>query len=118
MVVETRESMWPVEVDWSFRQQCSSRPIHRYVRVERFHTTVMHLTGLGGRVPEDVVEMVEDNLMDNDPESMWMSVQKILRDFGQSRYFNRIAYILEKIGFEKMMDGLVRLDRVFDNFKR
>lgn len=118
MVVETRETSWPLVVDYSFGQQCSQRPVHRYVRCERFHTTVIHLTGLGGKVPDEIVEEVENKLDDNDPDSMWYSVQKILRGLGKSRYFNRIAYILEKIGYVKMMDGNVRLDRVFDHFQR
>jgi len=118
LVIETRETSWPVVTDFGWREQCSLRPVHRYVRKERFHTTVVHLTGLGGKVPDDVVEEVEDRLGDNDPDSMWYSIQKILKGLGKSRYFNRIAYILEKMGYEKMMDGNVRLDRVFNHFER
>ena len=88
------------------------------VRVERFHTTVIHLTGIGGKVPEEIIEAIEDKLDDNDPESMWESLQLILKNMGKSRYFNRIAYILEKIGYTKMLSGNVRLDRVFEHFDR
>lgn len=67
----------------------------------------------------EIIEQVEDRLYDNDPESMWMSVQHILKQMGESRYFNRIAVILETIGYEKMLvDGNVRLDLVFEHFKR
>lgn len=57
----------------------------------------MHLTGLGGSVPEEVMEVVEDHLWDTDPETIWISIQKILTRFGMARYFNRVGYILTQL---------------------
>ena len=54
------------------------RPKHEYVRIERFRATLYHLTGMAGKAPEDIVELVERELKDFDPESMWVSIQKIL----------------------------------------
>jgi hypothetical protein len=89
--------------------------------MERITSTVHHLTGTAGKVPDDIIELVEDNLWDTDPETMWLSVQTILKNEGKSKYFNRIGSILQKIGFKPMIEeieGGLNLDNVFEHFSR
>lgn len=77
MVVETRDCT-KYEAEYGgerkltegYKERCAERPVHRYIRMERFKATLTHFIG-GGKVPVHVIEVVEDNLNDNDPETMW-----------------------------------------------
>jgi hypothetical protein len=99
------------------------RKVHRYDRVERFKTVLMHLLGGRGVVPKEVLERVEDEIIRYSVQTVWLDVQKILRKngnfwyknfeqfrlisrseiltkLGDGKYFNRIPYILRFLGFK------------------
>ena len=87
MVVETRESMFPIVTEFSNTRHMGSRPVHHYSRLERFRATLYHLTGTSGKVPvtkqaditqEDVFDLIERNLEDYDPDTIWVRVDLIL----------------------------------------
>ena len=50
------------------------------------------------------MEVVEDNLWDSDPETIWTSIQLILTKNKMSRYFNRIGFILVEMGLPGMIE--------------
>lgn len=99
MVIETRETSWPLVHDYA---PIMSGPRHLYDRIERFDTIVRYLCG-GGKVPEHVVEFIEDNLWDNNPQTMFTSVQALLRKKKWGRFTNRIPTILENFGYRPVI---------------
>ena len=94
------------------------RPVHKYVRKERFESLLYHLVGVRGKVPEDVIEEIQNELWDTDHDTVWMTVQNILRKRGWSKYFNRIGYILVECGFPSVLDKPVNLDDIMIHFDR
>lgn len=120
--METRESMFPMTIEFCNKEHMGSRPVHHYSRIERFKATLYHLTGLSGKVPEEIFELVERNLDDYDPESIWTSIQGILSRYKYGRYFNRIGYILVELGLESIIEHpekkWINLDAVEVHFER
>lgn len=128
MVVESRETSWPLVSDYKMMQHSSSRKIHRYDRVERFKTVLMHLLGGRGSVPLDVLQDVENRVVRFSIQTVWLDVQKILRVNGYGKYFNRIPYILRYLGFKPKivfsgsivdlcMQDFMRMSVKFDRIK-
>ena len=122
MVVETRESMFPIVTEFSNARHMGSRPVHHYSRLERFRATLYHLTGTSGKVPADVFDLIERNLDDYDPDTIWESIHKILSKYKCGRYFNRIGYILVNLGLESIIEHpgkkFIYLDGIEEHFQR
>jgi len=102
LVVETRETAHPMVNGWVDLARCSLVPRHEYSRIQRFAGIVRNLLGQG-RLPDEVIEYVEDNLEDFCAASVWESVQVLLRRMKWGRYGNRIPVLLERFGFKTLL---------------
>ena len=80
----------------TYEQECvlaraAARPVHRYSRTERFRTILLHLMGMHGDVPVEVIEACED-------AEDWEDIRGILKAGGWSLYYTRIPIIMWAIG--------------------
>jgi len=91
---------------------------HEYSRFERFDTLVRNLCGIG-KVPLRVMEYVEDNLWDVDRDTVWESIQKLLRVKKWGRFGNRIPIMLREMGFADVvvMKAGISVDHVILRFR-
>lgn len=94
------------------------RPKHHYDRVERMQTIMYQLLGVRGRVSDELVELVRENLFTEDPRKMWEAVEKILRENGYGRFFNRIPYILSSLGYPPICVRVTGVEEALEDFKR
>lgn len=92
-VVESRDTQ-QMTTDYKMEQQYYKRPIHRYVREERFRKTLEYLLGDRGTVPKEVIQIVQSFLKGPD---YWSATRKILKHFKMRLYYNRIPYIIQQI---------------------
>lgn len=93
-VIETRACI-PLQTDFSLHQQSSVRPIHRYCRKKRFHATLYKLLNDRGRVPEKVIQLVQENMFPNRP--IWNEIRTVLKENNLRLYYNRIPFIIQAI---------------------
>lgn len=85
----------PARYGLSYAEECRAtatprRPVHRYSRYERFRTTLQHLMGIHGHVPDPIVEACED-------AEDWESIRTILKARGWTLYYSRIPIIMAAI---------------------
>lgn len=100
-VIDSRESTFVT--DYKMETSYDLRPIHRYSRVDRLKTIMDELTGQKGGVPEAVIETVR-HFLGPSPKDPWNQTRGILKHYKKSIYYNRIPFILSKIGISKAMD--------------
>tara|TARA_R110002126_G_scaffold78877_1_gene196178 strand:- start:112 stop:753 length:642 start_codon:yes stop_codon:yes gene_type:complete len=117
MVVETRETSWPLVHEWTPPENVKK---HKYDRIERFETIVRYLCG-GGKIPLEVYEWFEENMFDHNPTTMFATCQKLLRKKKWGRYTNRIPLIIEGFGYSRVVVrprvGGVIVSNVFEKFR-
>lgn len=99
-VIESRESDFVT--DYKMEQSYDLRPIHRYSRVDRLKTIMAELTGERGGVPTEIIQVVK-HFLGKKPHHPWNQTRSILKHFKKSVYYNRIPFILNKLGFGKGM---------------
>ncbi len=120
-VVESRESSWPMVMDYNMEIECLLRPIHRYVRKERF---VMVLNQLLGKnfIRVDLKEFKGVRMAS---EFVWNDVWNVLKCRGKGGY-NHIPGIIKMLGFgnglevdnETYQKLVLRFMVIQDNWKR
>ena len=74
------------------------KPVHIYKRMDRFTKTMNNLLGYTSP-PEEIIEIVFDNLIEQDPNHIWESVEKILVKNKLSKYVEKIPWLLKTLGF-------------------
>jgi VLTF3-like late transcription factor len=120
IVEETVELAEPFVMDYKQEEEAklNLRPIHRYNRVERFIFTLTQLLGLKGEVPKHVMTVCEA-YADRTPDLAWNSIRNILKHYRFAKYYNRIPYIMKKLGLESVFtwDGNT-LTLIIDDFKK
>jgi hypothetical protein len=101
-VIELREGSWPLVDD---RVEVGNvRPKHRYCRLERFKGVLDQLLGLKGVVDEGTIEECKARIVVSD-ETVWEDVRYVLKQNGKRKYYNRIPYIISRMGFS-VLEGM------------
>jgi len=88
----------PFAIDYNDEVTMYWRKPHRYSRTGRFKFTLHQLMGVGGDVPEDVLEVIRQRLknMRTRKRKIWNQVRGILKQNGWRRYYNRIPFIIKR----------------------
>ena len=73
---------------------------HRYDRLERFRGTLFQLIG-GSRVtiPWYVYHTIRSEMYNPHPDKVWDSVRDILKNYGYTKFYNRIPCILRYFNY-------------------
>lgn len=90
-----------MELQWG---NVTYKKIHRYDRIERFKTTMYHLLGINGRVKWQIIKTIRKIGFDKNPDRVWDSIRKILKETGNTKYYNRIPSILAIMQYDKVID--------------
>ena len=84
-------------LDYDQEQYYSFRPIHRYSRLARFKNTLLEILGAKQNVPKWLLNGLKDSY-DTDPDLIWDSIRKNLKDLKETRYINCIPSIIKHHG--------------------
>lgn len=102
---------------------------HRYSRYARFKSILLRLIGERGSVPDWVVREIKQygDWTRNNPKIVWDEVRYILKKTDNSRFYNMIPIILNKLGYGKhirvgggdfvvkdILEDFERISRKFD----
>jgi len=73
--------------------------IHRYSRIDRFKFTVYQLLGLNGYVSIKIIGIVKTEIGKyiKSPSKIWNTIRMILKDYGYTKYYNRIPEIIRQL---------------------
>ena len=98
-VIATRETQAPMVSEYKMMEgRSSGRPTHRYSRVERFEFTLGQLLGFKGDVPERVIEVCRCAVKVYTPKTVWNEVRAVLKRNKWRKMYNRIPYIIRRLG--------------------
>lgn len=103
-VIELREDASPMVMDFTMEQERRLRPIHRYCRVERFHSTLAQLVACRGKIPPSIILLIRESGYDPHPDRVWNSIRAVLKANKARRYYNCIPSILDILGYERKID--------------
>lgn len=92
--------------DYKMGEDRKLRPIHRYNRKDRFVFILCQLLGLRGFVPDEIVEECRGC-------RSWEEIRKVLKSLKKSKYYNRIPFIMKRLGLPQP----VSLDITNDMFR-
>ena len=92
-IIENRDTQ-TYQMDFKLEQSYYKRPIHRYNRRQRFETTLQHLLGEKGKVPDHIITIIKHHLVPH--KDVWNQIRAMLKHFRLRIYYNRIPYIIEK----------------------
>ncbi len=92
LVIEQRDSQI-FYTDFQMEQELEIKKIHRYDRYERFKNTLLQLMGERGKVPNYILEYVDNELTDYKTD-LWNKIREILKKLGKRIYYNRIPCII------------------------
>lgn len=91
LVIEDRSSQI-FTTDFKIESEYDIRKIHRYDRFERFRNTLLQLMGERGKVPNDILEYIHNNLINY--QDLWNQIRELLKKMGKRIYYNRIPCII------------------------
>jgi hypothetical protein len=119
IVTSTYEDECPFVMDWAMENERrgSTRPVHRYSRVERFVSVLYQLLGERGDIPNEVVVAVKSVGYDPEPERIWNSIRAVLKTAGWSCYYNRIPGIIELLGEGRGRFDFWKIELIKEKFR-
>ena len=96
-------------------------PIHRYSELKRFELVLKKFLGgnyrcrgLKNQNMYDVIEME----MNKDRGQVWNSCRKLLKEYGWSKYYDNIPYILQRVGYEYKIIFNGNIDDIMNDFQK
>lgn len=105
-IIELREDSHPfvTDYDMEMERRGALRPIHHYSRVERFESILYQLIGSRGKVPQHVVDTIQQEGYNSHPDLIWESIRTILKKHKWRTYYNRIPTILQMLGHQEKIE--------------
>ena len=102
-VIESREGNFVS--DHTLEHERDFRKIHRYCRMSRFKTCLLHLLGERGKIPAHVTTMVKAYLKP-DSTDKWNDTRRILKAYKQRRYYDMIPLILKNLNYGRLFKAV------------
>ena len=94
IVIESRELK--LVTDFKMEKEMTLKPIHRYSRIARFKKTLLNILGERGNIPSQILAIVKTYLNPLSTDK-WNDVRRILKHYGQRKYYDNIPFIVRQI---------------------
>lgn len=122
-VIDDPMESCPFVLDYNGEQERRGalRPIHRYSEVKRFEVVLKKFLGGNFRCRDlknqNIYDVLEMNI-NRDRKEVWNSCRRVLKEYGWSKHYDNIPYILQKIGYEHKIIYNGHIDFIIDDFKK
>ena len=113
----------PLVLDYNGEQERRGalRPIHRYSEVKRFEIILKKFLGgnfkCRGLANQNIYDVVELEI-DRDRDKVWNSCRRILKEYGWSKHYDNIPYILARIGYQYRIVFNGHIDFILQDFRK
>lgn len=129
-VVEEEETSHPFALNYADEVLLpKKRPVHKYIRKERFKFILGQLMGCSGNVPPEVLQVMDlERLRQLPPDQVWDAVRTTLKTHKWRIFYNRIPAILSGLGlldfrfsdtgkFQDILHDFSKMDEIFESLK-